>query len=150
MLHFANSLSIHICARSESERERWAAVFGRLFQNFTRVDGQGGWVGEQFIETEPVAMITCWLPDDWQGVERFVRYAKWYQAAAQQEAVGLQYTAGGRWTGLVVFENDWVEVEDRLLGDLNRAEYLCRFFERTTSTAETIATGSDASDHHNW
>lgn len=115
MLRFANSLSIHICARSAGERERWATIFGRLFQNFTRVDGQGGWVGERFIETEPVVIITAWLPV-LRGIERFVRYAKRYQAVAHQEAVGLQYTVDGKWTGLVVFENDWAEVEDRLLG----------------------------------
>lgn len=147
MLRFENSLSIHICARSESDRERWAAVFGRLFQNFTRVDGQGGWVGDKYIETEPVIIVTCWLPEEWSGWKRFVRYAQTYQAVADQEAVGLQFASAGKLTGLVVFENDWREVECLLEQTFDRGSYLANYFCSLRDSGEHPTLGCDYPDH---
>lgn len=146
MLSFSNSLSIHICARSDNERERWAKLFGRLFGNFTRVDAIGGWVGEKYVETEPVIIITRWLPDDWEGVKRFVKYATWFKQAAEQEAIAFQIVEKGVWSSRVVFSSDWVKFTDDLLYAFDKGEFLCKYFCGLMEAAESPETGCVAED----
>jgi hypothetical protein len=147
MLTFRNSLSVHICARTDESRERWAGVFGRLFGNFTRTDGRGGWVGEKYVETEPVIIITCWTSDEFPTWKRFLRYARLFQTVEKQEAVGLQITADGKWTGLVVFESDWQEVAGVLEQTFDRGTWLANYFCDLRDGAEG-PDGCDTSDHH--
>jgi hypothetical protein len=106
MLFFENSVSIYLCGVNS---ERWANIFGRLFKNFTRRAGLGGWTGNRVIvSTEPVITVTCWGVN-WSIVYKMLRLARWYQHAEAQEAVSIEYTVNGRWAVIVVGENEWGE-----------------------------------------
>jgi hypothetical protein len=112
MLHFSSKVTLYICARQPGERGRWAAIFARLLGNFTQAECLGGWVGTKVIETEPVTKIEHWFDGEgaWALISRLLRYYRWYQQAAEQEAVSLELTHEGKWQAWVIFEGDWEEI----------------------------------------
>jgi hypothetical protein len=115
MLTFQNAVTLHICARSDAERQRWVNVFQRLMGCFNQTVSTGGWVGPKVVETEPDVKLTLWLDDDgWPKLARLLRYFRWYQAAAQQEAVSIETVNQGQWKAWVVFEGDWQELTESL------------------------------------
>ncbi len=126
---FTSKLSIHVTARSETERNRWVAIFRRLLGCFNQIETTGGWIGNKVVETEPDAVLTVWLADnDWAKIARVLKYTQWYQKVAKQEAVAIEAVVGQYWRAFVIFEGDWDGVTEELHYFLDD-EYR---FEKTT------------------
>lgn len=146
MLKLNSFFSITLCARKPGELEQWVEVFARMMGNFTRVNQVGGWVGER-VETENNVKMTVWLDQDtaWDSVKPLIDLAESYQAAAEQEAVAIEFKHSGQHEFLVVFAGDWDECRSHLRQAMDLGTYLTDYFSPLNPSVPVVP-----DDHHDW
>lgn len=112
MLRFDSFAGMVVCTRHSRGLRRWLDIFARAFGSYSLKYGRGGWLSEHNrVRSEPNLAFEVWGLD-LQGVRKLVRLARRFQAAEDQESVGIFWlTPQTGWQARVVWAADWPELE---------------------------------------
>lgn len=110
-----NSVTVHITANSDVERNAWADHFARLFVGANQVVTAGLWEG---IAEPDIQVTTVVFDADYAGfLATVLKELEVYQAGANQQAVLVEgYVLGQRWSALIENPEDYSLVLSRVSG----------------------------------